>query len=88
MKKSLKDQGIDIEKLPNFSGMNETRCINNDIKHNGFVGKELAKYPNWTEGKALTDLDSSYNRLAPRCSLYMGELVGAIIKQHRIAVGT
>ena len=81
LKSTLKVRGINIEKLPSYSGMDEIRCINNDIKHNGVVGKELAAYSGWEKGKPLSGLDSAYNRLAPCCSLYMGELVGAIIKE-------
>lgn len=81
VKKTLKEHGIDITALQNYAGMNETRCINNTIKHSGIVGKELADYPGWKEGTPLTGLDSAYNRLAPCCSLYMDELVGEIIKQ-------
>lgn len=80
LKKSLKGQGVDIESLPNYKAMDETRCINNDIKHNGIVGKELAEYSGWTKGDKLKDIDKAYTRLAPLCACYIKELVDALKK--------
>lgn len=81
LKKELKKKGVQIESLPHYNAMDETRCLNNDIKHSGVVGKELAAYSGWKKGDALNNLDAAYGRLAPLCSLYMGELVGVLIQK-------
>lgn len=79
MKNALARKGIDIEKLPNFKAFDELRCINNDVKHSGQVGSELAVY-GWKHGKNLSDLDDAYKRLAPLASKYVSELVGELLK--------
>jgi hypothetical protein len=41
-KKNLKNKfNIDYEKLADYKKIEELRCLNNAIKHNGTVGKEL-----------------------------------------------
>jgi hypothetical protein len=50
LEKKLKHRGITIRDLPNFSSFDELRCINNDIKHGGVVGKKLASTPAGREG--------------------------------------
>lgn len=86
LKKELGKKGVQIESLPHYSAMDETRCLNNDIKHNGAAGKELAAYSGWKKGEALNNLDAAYIRLAPLCSLYMGELVGVLIQKRRESI--
>lgn len=81
LKKALENKGIELVSLQHYSAMDETRCLNNDIKHEGKVGKELSQYPNWKKGELLLNLDAAYSRLAPLCSLYMNELIDAIIQK-------
>lgn len=80
MKSALKRKGIDIEKLPNFKAFDELRCINNDVKHSGQVGAELAAY-RWKAGEKLGDLDVAYKRLAPLAAQYVNELVGELLQR-------
>lgn len=86
LKKELKKKGVQIEALPHYDAMDETRCLNNDIKHSGTVGKELSAYAGWKKGDALKNLDAAYGRLVSLCCLYMGELVGVLIQKRRESV--
>lgn len=79
LKDALKKKGVNLEALPSYPVMDEIRCINNDIKHSGVVGKELSAYDGWTEGQPLVNLDAAYNRLAPLASSYINELIDALI---------
>ena len=80
LKKALKAKKIDIHQLSHYASMDEIRCLNNAIKHSGLVGGELAMYPAWKKGASLSDLHSAYQRLAPLCVMYMGEMVDVLIK--------
>lgn len=77
--KELKRRGIKIRDLPHFSSYDELRCINNDIKHGGVVGKELAKYPGWKLGDDLSNIDTAYERIAPGCRSFIFELIQAML---------
>ncbi len=83
LKKALKAKNILIVQLSHYAAMDEVRCLNNAIKHSGLVSGELAKYPVWKKGTTLSDLHDAYQRLAPLCVLYMGELVDVLIQKHR-----
>jgi hypothetical protein len=85
LKKSLLRQGVDITSLAHYRAMDEVRCLNNSIKHDGTVGTELAAYPAWKKkkGQPLMNLDVAYMRLAPKCAVYMQELLGELIKRRR-----
>lgn len=79
LKEELSGKGISIESLKNYKAMNEVRCINNDIKHNGHVGSELAALSGWTKDKPLEGLDKAFQRLSPLCVSYFCELVDEIL---------
>lgn len=42
--KTLKELGVDLSALVTFKTVDESRCLNNPIKHRGKVFKELAQY--------------------------------------------
>ena len=86
MKATLKKVGVNIEGFYAYEFMDETRCINNDIKHSGRVGKELSKYPGWKLNDPLMNLDKAYQRLAPGCEQYVSDFVGALIALKKQAV--
>jgi hypothetical protein len=65
-----------------FSSFDELRCINNDIKHGGVVGKELAKYPGWKLGDNLSNIDTAYERIAPDCRSFIFELIRAMLDKN------
>jgi len=82
LEKELKRRGIKIRDLPHFSAFDELRCINNDIKHGGVVGKELAKYPGWRLGDNLSNIDTAYERIAPDCRSFIFELIRAMLDKN------
>lgn len=73
-----------IGKLKNYAAVNELRLINNAIKHEGRVSKELAKYyPVWKAGEKLDGLEFALNRLSPLLQKYVEEFVTAAY-QHSV----
>lgn len=81
MKGTLNNKGIDITSFADFAAFDELRCINNDAKHAGVIGKQLGAYPEWIEGEPLSNLQDAYERLEPKCSSYVKEFVQALIDQ-------
>jgi hypothetical protein len=69
---------FDITKIDGADGVNEIRLINNSIKHQGKVSKELANYQGWVEGRELKGLGEAYKKLAPKSEQYIASLVDAI----------
>jgi hypothetical protein len=64
----LRQQGIDLDRVPYHRAVDELRLLNNAIKHDaGYVSAELArKYPRWKRGKRgakLAGLGAAYERL-------------------------
>lgn len=59
----LKAKACDIELLPQFASYNQLRLVNNAVKHDGVVSKELAQYPGFTEGEVLKDVHTYYYSL-------------------------
>ncbi|MCX6285630.1 MAG: hypothetical protein NTY96_00770 [Bacteroidetes bacterium] len=64
-KKLLKNKfNIDYELLTDYPKIEELRCLNNDIKHNGLVGNELATVnPKWFLDKPITNTYDDFKRL-------------------------
>ena len=77
----MKNKVCDITTLPNFAEYDELRCINNSIKHNGVVDKELAKYPNWIVGQKLENLHQHYYRLRNDVDNFVTGLQAAILNK-------
>jgi hypothetical protein len=86
-KEFLKKMDVDIESLTGYTAMDETRLINNAIKHAGKVSKELATYRTWKKDAPLADLDTAYSRLAPLCGEYVEAFVDELIKKRHEALG-
>ena len=82
LKSTLLAFGIDLTSVVNYAALDETRIINNCIKHSGTVNSELAAFPGWKLGHPLNDLASSYSRLAPLCLTYINDLVDKLIDRH------
>lgn len=71
-------------KLKNYAAVNELRLVNNAIKHEGRVSKELAKsYPSWKAGEKLDGLESAFARLSPFVLRFVDEFVTAAY-QHSV----
>jgi len=75
--KKLWKLGIEEASLKQAEWVNELRCINNDIKHDGYVGGELAKVPGWESraGKEIGNLAPHYTRLREHAEAYVADLV-------------
>lgn len=80
LKKQLKMKVVDIETLKHYKAYDELRCINNAIKHSGFVSTELASYPGFKKGQKLSDLHTHYYRLRDDVDRFLVSLQTEIIK--------
>ena len=67
---------IEETKVRCAKSVNELRCLNNAIKHERRVGKELADFSRWKnkKGDKLGDLESHYHRLRPLADRYLEDL--------------
>jgi len=55
---------IDYDLLNDYKKIEELRCLNNDIKHNGMVGNELvAANAKWILGQTITNTHNDFKRL-------------------------
>ena len=79
LKNFLRGKGVDITRFRHYKAMNEARCINNCIKHDGVVDSKLAAYSGWVVGSPLENLDRAYHRLVPECESYIAGLIDALI---------
>jgi len=72
----LKNQfSIDIADLQGFKAINEIRLINNSVKHDGKVGRELADtFGHWRKGDPLNGLEPAFKRLSPRVFFFFKDL--------------
>jgi hypothetical protein len=78
--KKLKDDlNIELANIEGFAAIDELRCVNNAVKHEGTVSKELAKYPSWKKGDRLVGLAAASNRLAPFVPKYLYALAMAVL---------
>ncbi|EOB4247471.1 hypothetical protein [Vibrio metschnikovii] len=66
----------EAKNLPEFNAVNELRLLNNAIKHEGLISRQLARsYPHYGQfGDELTDLSTSFERLEPIVCKYIKEL--------------
>ena len=75
----VKNKIVDLKTLQGFTSYDELRCINNSIKHEGVVGKELAAFSSWTLGKKISDLWNHYERLKPGVRRFIYNLSDNIV---------
>jgi len=47
LKKIYKKYGVNLNDISEFNVINELRCLNNAIKHGGYVGEQLTQFPIW-----------------------------------------
>ncbi|MUH71995.1 hypothetical protein [Psychrosphaera haliotis] len=67
---------FNLSDIDQYDAFNELRLINNSIKHQGCVYKDLSNaFPNWKEGDEFKDLDIVYDRLYPKIKIYITALV-------------
>lgn len=64
------------KQLDSFNSANELRLINNSVKHEGTVSKELSdEFPSFgAEGDEFSELDKIFDRLKPEIIKYINEL--------------
>lgn len=67
------DFDLDLRDVQSYTKVDELRCLNNDIKHRGKVGKDLASFRGWIEGEDLflRSLPKHFYRLAPEVPKYL-----------------
>jgi hypothetical protein len=67
---------FEIKGIEGFVDFNELRLINNAIKHEGKVSRQLAnEYPSWKYGELFSSLDDAYRRLLPGVKRFVADLV-------------
>lgn len=70
---------IDIREttIQRAEDVDELRCLNNAIKHDGYVSSQLAKFPHWKneKGEELSNLDSVIPRLREAADAYIEDLM-------------
>lgn len=74
----LKNVGIDIRTIPEYEIVDELRCLNNAIKHEGKAGPELAKF-GWTIGDPIEGISDSYDRFENGCRIFTDGLREALV---------
>ncbi|MCF8210071.1 MAG: hypothetical protein K9K38_11810 [Rhodoferax sp.] len=75
--KMIEQIGIDETSLVASRSINELRCINNAIKHDGYVSRELARFRNWAEleDQELGNLGHLYSEFRVDAESYITDLV-------------
>lgn len=74
-----------LENIDEYKAFDELRLINNSVKHNAVVNKDLAQaFPSWKEGEELLELDKHYERLLPKIKKYILSLVDEIMRHPQI----
>ena len=75
---------FDIKAVNGYNSFNELRLLNNDIKHGGFVTKELSEFcPHWKFGDEIKGLEKDYIRLLPGVKNYVTDLVEKIYSHNQ-----
>jgi len=71
----LKRENVVLASVPHFRAIDELRLLNNAVKHDGRVTKQLSqKYRRWREGEKLEGLDNAYEKLRPKVPMYIFRL--------------
>jgi hypothetical protein len=76
-KKALRKIGITPKGLECSVEVDELRCLNNSIKHDGYVSEPLAKFDCWRgqEGNEILNISDNYPRLRDAAEIYIKDLV-------------
>jgi hypothetical protein len=70
-----RELGVNIRQLPGFETIDELRCANNAVKHEGKVSQALAAHAGWTVGEPLNP--DSLKPLLDRAQLVIPTFVHA-----------
>ena len=73
---ALEQIGVADSKVQSWKTVDELRCLNNSIKHSGYVEGPLAKHKAWSpkRGDLLDGLDGEYPRLRLAAEEYIKDL--------------
>ena len=71
--------GKTLASVPGFRAVDELRCLNNAVKHDGSVSATLAAFPNWTLGRQLGDVSGAFDRLRKEVPRYLEALAHALL---------
>lgn len=66
-----KEFGIELKNIKGFSTIDELRCLNNSIKHQGVVSVELSKFHGWKLNEKIGDTTDSYNSFSKVVPSYL-----------------
>lgn len=80
--KVLKKKGVVATKLKGYAAMDETRELNNCVKHSGTVSDDLARYPGWIKGAKIEISAQKMDALITGCADYVKELLGGLAHTH------
>jgi len=69
----------DLSSVQDFSVADELRCLNNAIKHNGYVNAQLAAFPGWQLGEPIGDCGPTLERLSGPVGNYLSTLAQLIV---------
>jgi len=75
----LSKDGIRLEKVRHYNTADEVRLLNNAIKHENKVTKDLEKYRGYKEGQDLKSLDKAFNRLSPNVPKFLRFLAEKVV---------
>ena len=67
----LKYSGVKLASLQHYGAIDELRCLNNAIKHNGVVGKELSAFQGWFLRQRIGDVRPAIARLRSAVAPYL-----------------
>lgn len=81
----MKELSLDVASLPGYSLVDELRQANNAVKHEAKVSAALAKFPGWTEGEPLGNLDALFARAKPAVPQLLGALAQAVVPAGAVA---
>ena len=74
LKKNLKkDFGFDLSNVVSYTTIDELHCLNNDIKHKGTAGVELAKFSGWKKGEKIRNLRPHFDRFVVHIPKYLAD---------------
>ena len=75
-----KEFGIELKNVNGFSTIDELRCLNNSIKHQGVVSIELSKFHGWKLNEKIGDTTVRYNSFSKVVPSYLFSLCEQIEK--------
>jgi hypothetical protein len=70
--------GRDLASMPEYTSVDELRCLSNSYKHSGNVNEELAAFSGWQLHMPLGDLRPAIARLRPKVPLYLAAVTNAL----------